>query len=268
MRADQQPFDSQRVVRALLAAGNSSESAHAMDVYDIVEVIKALQDDPSTNPDDLFHVEWAYLPLLDQQYGASPKFLEQRLAADPGFFCEVIRTVFPSKKAERPTEELTEQQKYLATHAYLLLIQWRIPPGSQQDGTFSGDALTAWLNEVKEVCTESGHLEIALSRIGHVLIHTPSDPDGLWIHHSVAAVLNTREANDIRDGFQAELFNSRGGYHFTEGQEERELAAKYRTQADEVELRGYYRLAKSLRDLADSYVRDAEQTQLRELFDD
>jgi hypothetical protein len=268
MRADQQPFDSQRAVRALLAAGNSSESAHAMDVDDIVEVIKALQDDRSTNPDDLFHVESAYLPLLDQQYGASPKFLEQRLAVDPGFFCEVIRILSPSEKAERPAEEPTGQQKNLATHAYRLLRQWRTPPGGQQDGTFSGDALAAWLNEVKEVCTESGHLKIALSRIGHVLIHTPSDPDGLWIHHSVAAVLNARDANDIRDGFQAELYNSRGVYHFTEGQEERELAAKYRTQADEVELRGYYRLAQSLRDLADSYERDAERDQLRELFDD
>lgn len=268
LRYGKQPLDSHQAVRVLQAVLHSSEDAHAIDVDAIIEVIKALQDDPDTNPDDLFQVEWAFLPLFGRHHDESPKLLEQRLADDPAFFCEVIRTVFQSKEEERPVEEPTEQQKNIARNAYRLLSEWRTPPGSQKDGTFNGDALAPWLDDVKAACVESGHLEIALSMVGHVLIHTPPDPDGLWIHHSAASALNSKDANDMRDGFQTELFNSRGVHSWTAGREERERAEKYRTQAEEVEARGYHRLSSSLRDLAASYERDAERDASRDPFDD
>ena len=76
-----------------------------------------------------------------------------------------------------------------------------MPPGSQADGTYNGDALTAWLEDVKAACVESGHLEIALSMVGHVLIHTPPDPDGaLWLHRAAATALNAKDTGDMRDG--------------------------------------------------------------------
>jgi hypothetical protein len=224
---------------------------------------------PYTNPEDLSQIEWAFLPLLNPHHEASPKLLEQRLADDPAFFCEVIRIVFRSKKEERSALEPTEQQKNVATNAYRLLSEWRTPPGSQKGGAFNGDALTAWLENVKAVCEESGHLEVALSMVGHVLIHTPPDPDGLWLHHSAAMALNTKDTDDMRDGFRTALFNSRGVHWVDpEGHEERQLAEKYRVQAEEVEARGYHRLASTLRELATSYERDADRQASRDLFDE
>ena len=269
LRHDKQPLDSHQAVRVLQAVPHSSESVHVMDMHAIVDVIKALQDDPDINTDDLFQIEWAFLPLLDQNHGASPRLLEQRLADDPAFFCEVIRTVFQSKNEDCPVEESTEQQEKIATNAYHLLGEWSTPPGSHKDGTFSGDALTAWLEDVKMACVKSGHLEIALLMFGHVLIHAPPDPDGLWIHHSAATVLNAKDANDMRDGFRTELLNSRGVHCVDpEGREDRELAEKYRTQAEEIEDCGYYRLASSLRELATSYEHGAEREVSRDFFDE
>lgn len=268
LRYDNRPLDSKQVIRALQAVLHSSEGPHAVDADAIVEIIKALQDDPHTDPDDLFQVEWAFLPLLDQHRGASPKLLERRLADDPAFFCEVVRTAFRSKKGERLVKEPTEHQKSMATNAYRLLSQWKMPPGTQKDGTFSGDALTAWLEKVKAACSESGHLEGALTMIGHVLIYAPHDPDGLWLHHSAATVLNAKDASDMRDGFRSELFNSRGVFSWTAGREERELAGKYREQAEKIEAHGYHRLASSLKELASSYERDAEQQAAKDPFDD
>jgi hypothetical protein len=269
MRHDKQALDNQWAVRVLQAVLHSSEGAHTMDVHAIVEVIQGLQEDPNTNPNDLFQIEWAFLPLLDRYHGASPKLLEQRLADDPAFFCEVIRTIFRSKKEECPVEELTEQQKNIATNAYRLLSEWRTPPGSQTDGTYNGDALTAWLEDVKAACTESGHLEIALLMVGHVLIYTPPDPNGLWLHHAAATALNAKDTGDMRDGYRTALFNSRGAHWVDpEGRAERELATKYRDQAEKVESHGYHRLANTLRELADSYEHDAERLASRDLFDD
>jgi hypothetical protein len=54
-----------------------------------------------------------------------------------------------------------------------------------------------------------------------------------------------------------------------EGGPERELAKKYRGQADEIESEGYHRLAAALREVASSYERQAErQASTSDLDDD
>ena len=249
-----QAFDAGLAVRALLAALSSSESTYSGDADQTVEIIKALQDDPAKSPDDLFQVEWAYLPLLDHHGDAPPKLLWRRLANEPEFFCEVIRL-----KEEGSHDESTEEEKATATNAYHLLNEWQFPPGCQTDGSYDGDALSVWLDAVKRQCTDTGYLEIAMTMLGHSLIHVPSDPDGLWIHRSAAGALNVKDAGDIRDGFRTELFNS-GGTHWVDptGRPDRELAGQYRAQAEAVEIAGYHRLATTLRELATSYEHQAE----------
>jgi hypothetical protein len=175
---DDRPFDGGRAIRALFAALESSESPSPTDAYEIAETIKALQDGLSTDPEQLFRVEWAYLPLLDQHHGASPRSLAHRLAQEPAFFCEVIRLVFRSKNEDYPSEEMTEERKRIAENGYHLLNECRIPPGYREDGTYDGDALASWLDSVKKECSETGHLEIAMTMAGHVLIHVPADPNG------------------------------------------------------------------------------------------
>jgi hypothetical protein len=260
MRHAKQPIDADQCVRALIAALSSSEPAYAIDGYHIVELIKFLQTESSVNQDDLFRVEWAYLPLLDHHRGAAPKLLESRLANDPEFFCEVIRLIYRSKKEDQPLKEPTEESKAIATNAWRLLHEWKTPPGTQEEGTFSEERFTEWLQRVKTLCTESGHLEVALINIGEVLIHAPSDPAGLWIHRAVAAALNDREADDMRDGFRTGTYNSRG-VHWVDptGKPERELAEQFRSKAEDVENAGFQRFAVTLRGLADGYDREAER---------
>lgn len=260
MRHQNQAIDSNQCVRALLAALSSSEPSYAMDVYHIVELIKFLQTEPSVNQDDLFKVEWAYVPLLDRHRGAAPKLLENRLASDPEFFCEVIRLIYLSKKEDQSSREPNEESKAIATNAWRLLNEWRTPPGTQRDGTFSERCFTEWLQKVKEISTESGHLEVTLINIGEVLIHAPADPDGLWIRRVVAAALNEREVDEMRDGYRTGIYNSRGAHIIDPtASPERELAEQFRNKAEEIENAGFQRFAVTLRELANSYDREADQ---------
>jgi hypothetical protein len=164
---------------------------------------------------------------------------------------------------------VSEERRDIAAHAYRLLRRWRIPPGLREDGLYDGNALTSWLDIVKKECSETEHLKIALTMIGHVLIYVPADPGGLWIHRAAAAVLNARDAEKMRNGFRTALYNSRGG-HWVDptGGAEREIAAKYRAQGEAVEGVGYHRLATTLRELAETYEREAEKVSSRKPFDD
>ena len=82
---------------------------------------------------------------------------------------------------------------------------------------------TSWLEKVKIDCSESGHLEVALLKVGHVLAHTPPDPDGLWINCLAAEKLNDKDAEDMRQGFVTEVFNLREIHTWTAGKEEQEF---------------------------------------------
>lgn len=260
MRHDKLLLDKSLSVKALLAAVSSEEPLYEMDAYRIAELIKSLQDDPTTDPDDLFQVEWAYLPLLDRHHGASPKLLENRLASDPAFFCKVISLVYRSKNEEKPENEHSEHDKAIATNAWRLLHEWQMPPGTQADGSFSQVQFRQWLQQTKAICTESGHLEVALSHVGQVLFYCPADPQGLWIDQAAADALNNIDAENMRRGFGTEVYNSRGAHIIDPtGKPERVLAEQYRQKADEVENAGYQRFAATLRGLSESYDRDAER---------
>lgn len=255
--SDKKPLDKTRSVKALRAAISSEEPPQEMGTHTIIEIIKVLQDAPEIDPDDLFQIEWAYLRLLDRY--ASPKSLENRLASDPDFFCEVIRLIYRSKKETESPKEFSEQEKAIAENAYKLLDNWRTLPGTQSNGQFLPEQFTEWLNRTKEACAESGHLEAALRRIGKVLIHAPSDPEGLWIHRTVASALNAKDAEKMRDSFWIGIVNSRGVHTIDPtGKPERELAQKYKQKAEEVENAGYHRFADTLRKLAEGYEREAE----------
>ncbi|MFJ4493894.1 hypothetical protein [Pseudomonas atacamensis] len=260
MRHAKKPVDSNQCVAALLASLSSNEPSYTIDQYNVVELIKFLQGEPSVNPNDLFKVEWAYIPLLDHYGDAEPILLESRLANDSEFFCEVIRLIYRSNKEEQSPREHTEKSKEIATNAWRLLHKWKTPPGTLEDGTFSKERFTEWLRKVKEDCAESGHLEVALINVGEVLIHCPPDPDGLWIHRTVAAALNDREADDMRAGFKTGTYNSRGA-HWVDpsGKPERELAEQFRSKAEDVENAGYQRFAVTLKALADGYDWEAER---------
>lgn len=260
MMYSEMAIDPDQGVRVLLSALNTQEPAHTVDSYHLVELIKKLQSMDAAKEEDLFKVEWAYIPLLDPFSGAQPINLYKKLATEPEFFCEIIQYIYRSSKEGEEHGEPTEEQKAIANNAYQLLNGWSRPPGLLDDGTFDEGHFKEWVGRVVEVCTESGHLEAALVQIGEVLIHAPRDDEGLWINNKVAGILNDRDFEKMRQGFRTALYNSRGVHTVDpSGMQEMELADVYRQKAEDVENAGFQRLATTLRGLSDSYVREAEQ---------
>ena len=254
------PLDSGRTIKALLDAVSITEPLKTMDTYYVIELIKALQNNPESDQNDLFKIEWAYLPLLDRDQGAKPKLLEKHLATQPEFFCDVIRLIYRSKDEPKQEEEPDEKTKAIATKAWQLLYKWKRPPGLHEDGTFSEKDFEAWLQSVKKQCAESGHLDVAMVKVGEVLLYCPADPQGLWITQAVARALNARDAAEMRDGFRTEVYNSRGVYWVDPtGKPEREMAKQWRERADAIENAGFTRFAATLRELSNSYDREAER---------
>ncbi len=260
LRHRKQQLDKDKIVTALIMTVSLQDSLANIDYYDTVELIKILQEDPIFDEDQLFKVEWAYLQFLDHHHGAFPKLLETRLATNPDFFCEVVRILYRSKNEDTANISNSEESKKIAMNVWRLLRDWKTPPGTKIDGSFDDNLFLSWLKRVKESCLDSGHWEVAQVNIGEVLVYCPADQNGLWINCTVADALNSDDANDMRNGFRTAFFNSRGAHYVDPtGKPEKDLAENFRQKADDVERNGFYRLAITLRELADNYDRDAEK---------
>jgi hypothetical protein len=246
-------------VQALLAAANSDEKTSQMDEYAVETLIAQLQNSNAVSEDKVAEVEWAYLDLLDRVgIEGTPKTLERKLADDPAYFIHLITSIFQAKD-QLPGPDPTDQERKFATKAYGLLMNWRVPPGMEPDGTFNGERYSNWLKTVVEGTRESGHLDVALIQIGKVLVHVPKSDGGLWINEAVAQSLNTPEFEALRSGYRSGLFNSRGVYWVDpSGAPERKLASSYRQKALDAEIAGYIRLATAMKALADEYNHQAD----------
>jgi hypothetical protein len=254
----------------MLGVLGEGEEQKRIEQHHAVEVIKWLQESTSGDSDELFHIEWAYLPLLNRHHGGgAPKVLERKIAQSPAFFCELIAAVFRSDKEDREKKrEITEAEKRVARNAYSLLHEWQTYPGSSADGSFNGDQFSAWLAEVKKRTKESGHFRIAMDQLGQALAHAPADPDGLWIHKTIAMALDARDVPEMRRGFAVGLFNSRGVHGFSHGAEEKQIAQGYREKAQALSAVGLHRIADEIRRVAENYEQDADRESKRDPFDE
>jgi hypothetical protein len=252
--------------RALLDAVRPHEEAGIPDAYTVSELIKHIREHGAEHR-ALVTIEWAYLGALDKHFGPGPVTLEKELSSNPSFFCDVLRLVFRSEhERDQPPKEASEQERNLATNAYRLLRTWHRSPGVR-DNSVDEAELNGWLDEVFELCEQSGHLFIAQVYIGHVLAHSPSGSGGEWPVDSVARILNRQDVEKMRQGLTTELFNMRGVHAWDAGEGERRLAEKYHQQADAIEARGYHRVATAIRILGDHYLEDAKRAAARE-FDE
>ncbi len=260
MRHAEHPVDVELCTRALTAVAATSESLRRTDYFNVAQLIGFLQSSDSVSEEDLLRIEWAFFPLLEGDFGVTPKLLEAKLAEDPEVFCTMVQMIFKSQNEDQPAREVTENMRRSAERAWRLLHDWKTVPGMQRDGVFDASKFCDWLERVKELTSASGHLDVALLQVGKVLFYSPPDPDSLWINRAIAKALNGMDAEYLRRGFSHGTFNSRG-FRIVDptGKPERALAEENRRKAEQIENEGFQRFAITLRGIANGYDRDAER---------
>ena len=180
--------------------------------FEIVDILQNLQArNPPVDQKRLAQLEWAFLEVLDGR-PASAKTLHSLLANDPASFAGLFKLIFRSRTdADPPKTEPTEQERRRAMNAYRLLHSWTELPGLQQaTRTVNGDALRAWVDTARDLCRQSGHLEICDTHIGEMLAHSPEEPDGTWPCVAVRDVIEATESPDLSEAFIIGALNRRG----------------------------------------------------------
>lgn len=215
---------------------------------------------------EIGQLEWTFLAVL----GFEPfvDLLYEALAADPGFFVQVMQVTWtrPGEQSDddaapEPEEPATAARAQQAENGRRLLTSFNRLPGTDAQGTVNAETLMDWTARVLQLAGEAGLGGEAELLVGQILASAPVDADGAWPCQPVRNLLENLQNGRVERSLTERLYNRRGLTTRNPedgGEQERALAQTYRTQASALADR-WPRIAAVLRDLASMYDTDARQ---------
>lgn len=230
-----------------------------MHEYSIEQVFEELGRRTDVSVDDLAKREFAYLPIF--RHTKKQLTLHRLMTERAELYMDIIAMVFRPKGVETPPPTEAEQQR--AVIAYELLDSISVLPG-QDHLDVNADILLSWCAEVRKLATKSNLIEVADTRIGHLLAHAPcSSNDGAWPHESVRSVLESLASDEMEQGISVERFNMRGVFSKAIGEggdQERKLAEQSKSWAETIS--GSPRTVAMLMRISESWMREAAREDL------
>jgi addiction module HigA family antidote len=245
-----------RLLKEVAINGAEPSGHYQLRSYEISDALKILDSRADASRDDLAHLEFLYLTALDRGEHGIPN-LERQLAQSPALFMQAVGISYKRKgDGEDPPEWHVDSS--VATQAYRLLHKARRIPGARDDGSIDLGKLKEWIAEVRALCKMYGREVVGDHSIGELLAKAPPGPDSIWPCEPVRQALEEIGTKDIADGIAIGVYNLRGAHwRGVGGQQERDLAAKYRGWSKQVAFDSPF-VSRLLEQIARSYDRDAE----------
>lgn len=207
-------------------------------VYEIILLFNLLSQSSDITDEVLIELEIRYFSLLSQNLGEYKPRFYQRLADSPEYFCSILEM---SK-----TDAWNKQISWALFH-------WNVVPGMKTDGLFHEEFFRFWILDVLDFADSHNLRTTASIYLGRMLVHSPSDSSGLWIHKAAADVLDAAENYQLLENYTIHLFNSDYAHIYDEGKWECDRAEECKSRAESLDNDGFFNFADAMRKLAESY---------------
>jgi hypothetical protein len=237
-----------------------------MNAHDTRRFLDELRNREDLKREELARREYRALPLLGP-LNAKGLTIHDFMAEDPGFFVDVLCTVFlPANRDKSEDVEPTSEERFRAQAAYRLLQGMHLIPGQSKGGKIDEATLVQWIRDVRVKAAELDRQVVADLHIGGILAHASIDPeDGAWPHQIVRNVIEMFRSDDIDRGLITERYNMRGTVSkalYEGGAQERALSSQYSGWA-QVSRTRWPRTARVLDTMKQSWEEQARQEDLR-----
>lgn len=255
-----------RLLSEIPAGGNDKPGEYMLEHYHVERAFKHLNTSSVLTLDQKAGLELAFLEILARpwdnradNYGIPN--LERYIETHPEVYVQAI--VWAYKRGDRgvdPAEFQVPQDRLgaLAERGYRLLEAIERIPGHDKLGDLQADRLAKWIASVRRTCAELSRADIADVCIGQLLARAPIGKDGAWPCEPVREVLEEIQSESMMQGARTTAYNSRGGHWRGEGgDQERQLAEKYRNWGRALQFSHPYVSSKLLMELAKTYDREA-----------
>jgi hypothetical protein len=255
-----------RLLSAMATGGNEKAGEYMLEHYDVERAFKHLNASPLLTLDQKAGLEFAFLEVLARPWdsradGYGIPNLERYIEAHPEVFVQAITWAYKRKDGGTDPDEFKvpeDRVKDMAARGYKLLEAIKRIPGHDDLGELQADRLAKWIATVRQASAQLSRAEIADLSIGKVLANAPVGEDGVWPCESVRQMMEDVQSESIMKGAHTGVYNSRGVHGRGEGgDQERELAEKYRTWGQALQVSHPYVSSKLLMELARTYEHEA-----------
>ncbi|ABN07151.1 hypothetical protein Mlab_0982 [Methanocorpusculum labreanum Z] len=257
---DKQKVEGEYIIGALKLLRADKNMHPYIEPYAITQILKYLAESKDINKEEIWILEVAYFSGMDVHGSLHTTIFERRLAESPEFFCEMLQLIYKSKN-EQATDMKYDISIDVRNNIYYMLQHWRVIPGTRDDGTFDESAFLDWYHSVIDICQKQGLEDVAFVEIGRILTYAPEDPDGLWIHRTVANLLNEDDNESLRRHFGIGIRN-KDGVHICDGEWEEQRTKNSREKADALDNAGYPLFAELMREISESYIQDKKRSEM------
>ncbi|WP_395674643.1 HigA family addiction module antitoxin [Inquilinus sp.] len=256
-----------QMLSEMLKEGCDKEGEYQLHDYDIQKAFKLLDRNSEVSLEDKAGLEFAYLDVLARSFrdgdGHQIPNLERYIEDHPEMFVQAIVWTYKRKSlGEDPPEfRAGEGREHRASRGYRLLEALeRIPGQGEPNEEAASGKLTEWVATVRRLCSELDRAEIADICLGKLLASASEGKDGVWPNEAVRDVMEELQSEEISRGARTGIYNARGMHWRGEGgNQERELAAKYRRWAEALHFSHPFVSSSLLMSIVRTYEYEAEQ---------
>ena len=255
-----------RLLSEMAQGGKDQPGQYMLQDYHVEQAFKSLNSSPMLTLDQKAGLEFAYIDVLARRWDNRPdKYgipnLQRYIETHPELFVQAIAWTYKRKDGATDPVEFQvppERVSIMAERGYKLLEAIERIPGHNDLGELEADRLAKWAATVRDSCAELGRAEIADVCIGDVLSSAPVGQDGVWPCEPVREVMEDIQSEAMMSGAHTGVRNSRGAHWRGEGgDQERELAEKYRKWGQALQVSHPFVSAKLLMGLAQTYDHEA-----------
>lgn len=259
-----------RVLTDMATDGQDEQGQYQMDAYSLETAFRVLDKCAALTLDQKATLEFAYIDVLYQPWQRGNAYgipnLEKYVEVHPELFIQAIVWTYRRSDGEDDPAEwrvADEDRSQLATRGHKLLDAVSRMPGHDSFGELQTELLANWVKTVRDACEGLGRRDVADNCLGKLLSCASAGADGVWPCESVRQVMEDFHSKSMADGARIGVYNSRGvTWRGEGGDQERELAAKYRKWAGALRYTHPFVASEFLSGIAKTYEDEANREDL------
>ncbi|MBR2409001.1 MAG: hypothetical protein IKB07_08655 [Lachnospiraceae bacterium] len=188
-------------------------------------------------------LEWAHM-----------KCFKRCLELSPRYYADMVAIVYKKDNGEVLEDESINEQ--VISSVYSLLNKADFCP-AQTGGIVEAEALWKWVDEFKNMLEQQNQGRLFTYLLGRLFSFSPVGEDGYKPYETIRDVIQKYGDESLEREYVVSVFNQRGVFSPTGGVEERNLANRYKKNADAVRVK-HPKVAGIYDRLYERYLYDAD----------
>lgn len=224
---------------------------YTMTPYYIEEIMNVIHNDYNEKLDRYDEIMSLELSLRGIIKWENMKCSQYIFKKDPSYLAYMVDKIYLHEGEER-TNNSDERVEGLFNLYYNVLF---CP--CEYDGYIDEDELRNWVESFKNMLEKQKQSKYLGHELGRLFAYSPVGADGCYPHEAIRAIIEEMEDKSLRNAYVIAENNKRGVYSVDEGRTTKELALRYKENADGIRIL-YPESAKIYDNLYDDFYYQSE----------